>query len=164
MMWNVKIWNTSLMMMLLAVCCIYKNSQDLILFLWLECWEDIKTTLACMDQWKGVKKVLRYVQGTKEYMLTYRKSSQLKVIGYSDLDFVGCIDSTKSTFGYIFLLDNGEYHEKLWKSLVITASTMEVEFVVCFEATVHALWLWNFISGIEVVDTSVIRTGLVRPV
>ena len=30
---------------------------------------------------------------------------------------------------------------------------MEVEFVACYEATIHALWLQNFISGLGVVDT-----------
>ena len=30
---------------------------------------------------------------------------------------------------------------------------MEAEFVACYEATIHALWLRNFISGLEIVDT-----------
>ncbi|KAL3537274.1 hypothetical protein ACH5RR_000640 [Cinchona calisaya] len=30
---------------------------------------------------------------------------------------------------------------------------MEAEFVACFEATIHALWLRNFISRLGVVDT-----------
>ena len=30
---------------------------------------------------------------------------------------------------------------------------MEAEFVACYEATIHALWLRNFISGLGVVDT-----------
>ena len=45
-----------------------------------------------MDHWKTAKKVLRYLQGMKEHMLTYRKSNHLEVIGYSDLDFAGCLD------------------------------------------------------------------------
>lgn len=40
--------------------------------------------------WKLVKKVMRYSQGVKDYMLTYKKSCQLQVIGYSDSDFAGC--------------------------------------------------------------------------
>ena len=28
---------------------------------------------------------------------------------------------------------------------------MEAEFVACFEATVHGLWLQNFISGLRIV-------------
>ena len=60
-----------------------------------------------IDHWKAAKKVLRYLQGTKDYMLTFRRSDQLEVIGYSDSDFSGCINSGKSTFGYSLLLAQG---------------------------------------------------------
>ena len=50
----------------------------------------------------GIKKVLRYCQGTKDFKHTYRKSDNLEVIGYSDADFAGCVDSRKSTSGYIY--------------------------------------------------------------
>ena len=39
--------------------------------------------------WIMVKKALRYVQGTKGLMLTYRKSDSLEIEGYSDADFAG---------------------------------------------------------------------------
>ena len=45
-----------------------------------------------LDHWKIVKKVFRYWQGTKDHMLTFKKSDQLQIIGYSDSDFVGCPD------------------------------------------------------------------------
>ena len=57
-----------------------------------------------IDHWKAVKKVLRYLQETKNYMLTYTRSNELEVIRYSDSDVVGYLDSRKSTFGYLFLL------------------------------------------------------------
>jgi hypothetical protein len=40
-----------------------------------------------MDHWKAAKKVMRYLQGTKDYMLTFKRSDHLEVIGYSDSDF-----------------------------------------------------------------------------
>ncbi|XP_070049095.1 secreted RxLR effector protein 161-like [Nicotiana tomentosiformis] len=106
-----------------------------------------------IDHWKATKKVLRYLKGTKDYMLMYRRSKHLKVVGYSDSDFAGCIDTRKSTFGYLFQLAEGATSWKSAKQFVIATSTMEAEFVVCFEATIHALWLRNFISGLGVVDT-----------
>ena len=66
-----------------------------------------------IDHWKAAKKVMRYIQGTKDYMLTFRRSDQLEVIGYLDSDFAGCVDSRKSTFGYLFLLGEGAIS---WKS------------------------------------------------
>jgi hypothetical protein len=57
--------------------------------------------------WDGVKKALRYLQGTKDLMLTYKKPDvPLEIVGYSDSDFAGCLDTEKSTSGYIFTLIN----------------------------------------------------------
>ena len=52
-----------------------------------------------IDHWKAVKKVLRYLQGTKDYMLSYRRTDNLEIIGYSDSDYAGCKDTRKSTSG-----------------------------------------------------------------
>ncbi|XP_070005403.1 secreted RxLR effector protein 161-like [Nicotiana sylvestris] len=60
-----------------------------------------------IDHWKAAKKVLRYLKGTKDYMLMYRRSKHLEVVGYSDSDFAGCIDTRKFTFGYLFQLAEG---------------------------------------------------------
>jgi len=37
-------------------------------------------------------------------MLTYKRFDHLELIGYTDSDFVGCVDTRKSTFGYMYLL------------------------------------------------------------
>lgn len=60
-----------------------------------------------LDHWKAAKKVMRYLQGTKDYMLMYRQTDNLEVIGYSDLDFASCVDSRKSTSEHIFMLASG---------------------------------------------------------
>ena len=60
-----------------------------------------------MDHWKKEKRVMRYLQRTKDYMLTYRRSSHLEIVGYSDSDFAGCLDNRRSTSGYIFMLARG---------------------------------------------------------
>ena len=60
-----------------------------------------------LKHWKAAKKALHYMQGTKHYMLTYERSDNLEVIGYSDADFTECADSLKSTSLYVFILANG---------------------------------------------------------
>jgi hypothetical protein len=37
-----------------------------------------------IEHWKMAKKAMRYVQGTKQYMLTYKSSDCLEIKGYSD--------------------------------------------------------------------------------
>ena len=43
--------------------------------------------------------------------------------------------------------------EKRKKKTLIATSTVEAEFVSCFEATSHGLWLKSFISGLRVLDS-----------
>ena len=44
------------------------------------------------QHWKAAKKVLRYLQGTKDLMLTYQCTNILDVVGFCDANFAGCID------------------------------------------------------------------------
>ncbi|XP_061356852.1 secreted RxLR effector protein 161-like [Gastrolobium bilobum] len=104
-----------------------------------------------MEHWKAAKKVLRYLQGTKDHMLMYKRSNELEVIGHIDSDLGGCLESRKSTFGYLFA--QGAISWKSAKQTIVASSIMEAKFVACFGATTHALWLQNFISGLAVVDT-----------
>ncbi|XP_077232610.1 secreted RxLR effector protein 161-like [Tasmannia lanceolata] len=106
-----------------------------------------------MGHWTAAKKVLRYLQGTKDYMLTYRRSDRLEVIENSNLDFAGCLDTRKSTSGYVFLLPGGAISWKNVKQRLIASSTMEAEFIACYEATMQALWLQNFVTGLRIVDS-----------
>jgi hypothetical protein len=89
--------------------------------------------------WDRVKKGLRYLQGTKGLMLTYKKSdAPLEIVGYSDSDFAGCLDTEKSTSGYIFAHANGAILWKSSKQTITTSSTIYAKFVACYEATGQA--------------------------
>ncbi|XP_060673295.1 secreted RxLR effector protein 161-like [Ziziphus jujuba] len=68
-------------------------------------------------------------------------------------NFAGCVDSKKSTSGYIFMLASGTVSWRSAKQTLTATSTMEVEFLSCFEATSHGVWLKSFISGLQVVDS-----------
>ena len=78
---------------------------------------------------------MRYLKGTRDYKLTYKRSDNLDVVGYSDSDFAGYLDSRKSTYGYVFLLAGGAISWRSAKQTLVTTSTIEAEFVSCFEAT-----------------------------
>ena len=82
-------------------------------------------------------------------MLMYKRSDYLEVIGYYDSDFAGCVDSQKSTSGYIFMLAGGAISWRSAKQTLGTTSTMEAEFVSCFKATSHGVWLKSVILDLE---------------
>ncbi|XP_035548725.1 secreted RxLR effector protein 161-like [Juglans regia] len=78
-----------------------------------------------LQHWIATKKVMRYLQGTKDYMLTYRHTENLQVVGFSDSDFAGCVDTRNSTFGYIFLLAERAISWKSTEQSIVATSTME---------------------------------------
>ena len=45
-------------------------------------------------------------------MLTYQRTDTLEVVGFSDLDYTGCVNDKKSTFGYIFMMAKGVVSRK----------------------------------------------------
>lgn len=47
----------------------------------------------------------------------YKRSKQLEVIGYLDLDFTGCHVSKNSTFGYLFFWQIEQFYGKMLKNL-----------------------------------------------
>ncbi|KAL0366988.1 UNVERIFIED_CONTAM: Secreted RxLR effector protein [Sesamum radiatum] len=86
-------------------------------------------------------------------MLMYGRTENLEVVGYSDLDFAGCVDSRKSTSGYIFMIASGAISWRSAKQTLIATSTMEAEFMSCFEAISHGVWLKSFISDLKIMDS-----------
>ncbi|RVW71044.1 Retrovirus-related Pol polyprotein from transposon TNT 1-94 [Vitis vinifera] len=79
-------------------------------------------------------------------------SSHLEIMGYSDSDFAGCLDSRRSTSGYIFMLAGGAISWKSFKQTLIASSIMEVEFIACYEASNHGIWLRNFVTQLRIID------------
>jgi hypothetical protein len=98
------------------------------------------------------KKVLRYAQGTKDLMLTYRRSDSLEIKGYSDADYAGDKDDRKSMIGYVFTLAGGAISWRSCKQSIVASSTMYAEFIAYFKATNQVIWLKKFIPDLKVVD------------
>ncbi|XP_071924906.1 secreted RxLR effector protein 161-like [Coffea arabica] len=105
-----------------------------------------------LDHWKATKRVLRYLQKTKDYMLMYRKSDELEIIGYTDSDYTGCQDTMKSTSDYVYLLTGGGISWKSVKQSLIASFTMAAEFITCYEASNPGIWLRNFVTRLHVAD------------
>ena len=82
-----------------------------------------------------VKRILRYLKETSDYMLCYQGKKDLRLIGYSDADWGGDIDQSKSILGYAFLLNNSVILWSSKKQSCVALSTIEAEYVACSAAT-----------------------------
>lgn len=56
---------------------------------------------------QAAKRILRYLKGTFDYGIMYKKGSSDDLIAYTDSDYAGDLDDLKSTSGYVFLLSSG---------------------------------------------------------
>eukprot|EP00253_Pinus_taeda_P030092 PITA_30092 len=54
--------------------------------------------------WKAMKHVLRYLRGTSQYGLWYKRTEGVKLHGFINADWVGSPSDRKNTFGGIFNL------------------------------------------------------------
>ena len=59
----------------------------------------------CIKHWMTVNRILRYVKGTVYYVMCYQ-GRDLRLIGYTYVDWGGDPDQHKSTSGYAFLLND----------------------------------------------------------
>ncbi|UYV68993.1 hypothetical protein LAZ67_6001951 [Cordylochernes scorpioides] len=60
------------------------------------------------SHWTAVKKIFGYLKATKNIGICFGGSSCTStLIGFSDADFAGDLDTRKSTTGYVFMLNNG---------------------------------------------------------
>ena len=97
--------------------------------------------------------MFRYLAGTKDHGILFGPNSTSGVVGYTDSDFAGCVDSRKSTTGYCFKFGNGAIS---WKSKLqecTATSTTEAEYVAASDATKEALWFGRLVHTFRQVDS-----------
>ena len=105
--------------------------------------------------WEAVKRVFRYLKGTREHMLTIGKSGTLPwndkertgLDGYCDTDWASQ-EHRHSMSGYIFTIDGGAVSWSSKKQSVVVLSTTEAEYIAAAHAMKEALWLRTFITEI----------------
>lgn len=98
--------------------------------------------------WAGVKRIMRYLAGTRTHGIQFDGKKGTDITGYSDSDYAGCADERKSTGGYVFLLAGGSVSWKSKKQTVTATSTCEAEYMACCTASKEAVWLSRLLSDI----------------
>ncbi|GMF45565.1 unnamed protein product [Phytophthora fragariaefolia] len=89
------------------------------------------------------KRVLRYLQATKDYGLVQdvSKGTSAKLVIYSDADYANDPADRRSTSGYVTMLDGNVISYASRKQEINAMSTCEAEYVAMSEAAKDILWL-----------------------
>ncbi|CAH2090566.1 unnamed protein product [Euphydryas editha] len=105
------------------------------------------------ELWKCLKRVLRYLKGTINLKLTYRKCCTYDDVlsGYVDSDWGGNDSSDrKSTTGYLFMLfDQCTITWNTKRQTSVASSSTEAEYMALYEAVKEAMWLKSLANSIN---------------
>lgn len=102
--------------------------------------------------WLAVKRILRYLSGTKNLRLAFKKNAKNFVFGYCDADWATDIDDRKSCTGYVFMRSSGAITWNSKRQPTVALSTAEAEYMALSSATQEAMWLKQFEDEIFSID------------
>ena len=91
--------------------------------------------------WTAVKRIFRYLAGTRNYGIVFSPKEEGGVTGFTDADLGGDVDDRKSTSGCVFLCHGGATSWFSRKQECTSISTTEAEFVAGSEAAKEATWI-----------------------
>jgi transposase InsO family protein len=94
------------------------------------------------------KRVLRYIMGTLNFGIRFEKNLEVKLRGFCDSDWGGCVDDMKSTSGYAFSLGSGVFSWLSKKQQSVAQSSAEAEYMSASIATSQAIWLRRILEDI----------------
>ncbi|CAO1634461.1 unnamed protein product [Jaminaea pallidilutea] len=101
-----------------------------------------KTSNPTLEDWRGVQRVLKYLNKTTDHAIVYTQSTQGPV-GFCDSNFADADDS-HSTSGWVFMLSGGPVTWSTKRQTKTAVSTQEAELNAAFSAAREALWLAKF--------------------
>ncbi|KAL7594468.1 hypothetical protein Lser_V15G31405 [Lactuca serriola] len=89
----------------------------------------------------AARRILRYVKGTINYGLLYKRGEDCKLVGYCDADYAGDHDTRRSTTGYVFKLGSGPISWCSKRQPTVSLSTTEAEYKAAAVAAQESTWL-----------------------
>jgi len=90
--------------------------------------------------WRAVKWILQYLKGTKDLVLTFRRQGSVTLTGFCDSNHNGCVDTSRSTTGYIMKLGGAGISWCSRRQKTVALSSCEAEYMAACEATREVTW------------------------
>ena len=100
------------------------------------------------EHWIAVKRIFRYLQGTKSHGICYQPNDKIDFRGYSDADWAGDHADRKSTSGYLFMLLGAPISWGSKKQSSVSLSTSEAEYIALSLAIQEGKWIHRLLCEI----------------
>jgi len=93
----------------------------------------------------ALKRIIRYVQGTKDHGLHLYPSSTLSLVSFTDADWGGCPDTRRSTSGYCVYLGDNLVSWSSKRQATLSKSSCEAEYRGVANVVSESCWLRNLL-------------------
>lgn len=103
----------------------------------------------------AIKRIFKYLKNTIHFGIFYVSGGENQLIGYSDADHAGDIETRRSTSGYIFKFNDGVISWSSERQKSVSISTMEAEYIAASEATRELVWIRRLLDEILENDLNV---------
>jgi hypothetical protein len=97
----------------------------------------------------AMKRILRYLRGTLYFRLLLRRSSTTELRVYTDDDWAGCLDTRRSTSGYVVFLGDSLVSWSSKHQLVVSRSSAEAEYRAVANGVDEAAWLRQLLQELH---------------
>lgn len=98
------------------------------------------------EHWSHLKRILRYLKGTVNHGLTFRRNEgSAPLVGYADADWGNDPADRRSISGNVFQVFDGTVSWMTRKQSSVALSSTEAEYVSLSHAVCEAIWLRNLI-------------------
>ncbi|KAH9672464.1 hypothetical protein KPL70_017737 [Citrus sinensis] len=111
----------------------------------------------------AVKWLLRYLYGTVDVGLLFKKDCVQQCVRYCDSDFAGDLDKRRSTTGYVFILGGGLVSWRLILQSTIALSTTEAEYMAATKAVKEVIWLKGLLGDLGIRPSGIMNYGWLDP-
>jgi histone deacetylase 1/2 len=91
--------------------------------------------------WTAVKRILRYIQQTKEVGLRVRKSSSSLLSAFSDADWAGSADDRRSTSGFAVFFGSNLISWSSRKQAIVARSSTGAEYKSLANVIAEVIWV-----------------------
>nr|KYP35708.1 Copia protein [Cajanus cajan] len=102
-----------------------------------------------LDHWQGIKRILRYLQGTMHYCLHIKCSAYLDIAGFSDADWATSVDDRKSMAGQCVFLGDTLVSWSSRKQQVVSRSSTESEYRALADLAAEITWTRSLLTELK---------------
>lgn len=99
---------------------------------------------------QAVKRILRYLRGTTELGLFYKREEEENLVASCDSYYAGDLEDRKSTSGYVFKMSNGLVVWSSKKHYVVLLSTTKAEFISAAACVAQRIWMMHVLERLRI--------------